>query len=505
MQAAEIGIIFSGAYLEPELTSELGFIPPSFIGLGGEFLIEYQFKLLNCQKVFLILPDDFHLNFSQLELLKKKSINVIKISRHKKFEDVYNEIIPLFHMQSKRIILGDSLFINVEPLNNNTSFYSVHNTSEYYNWKSINSDLVFSGFIQIEKQQDDLKFKDIFDSTLFEEKNYGEWLDFGHVHTFFKSKINFTSTRHFNSVKINNYTTTKSSADHKKMLSEYNWFLKCPIKLKRYIPGVISSCKTSKLTSYEIETILGHTLNDLFVYYNLNNKQWRMILGEVNQYLFDLKSLCSLSTDKNLFDSYFYEKTFKRLCSMTDKYPVSDLNSFTINNYNSVSIYKVLNEIEDHYQLKQVNNSFLSGYIHGDFCFSNMIFDFRSSKLKVYDPKGWDNVNKSQGPFLYEVAKFCHSCLMNYDNVINDEYNVTKLSQNTYKVDCYFSDKCELKELIKSEVLYVHDLKLDDIYYAMFHLFLSMIPLHSDKPDRQIVFLLLSLNCNELYYENCVD
>ena len=29
-------------------------------------------------------------------------------------------------------------------------------------------------------------------------------------------------------------------------------------------------------------------------------------------------------------------------------------------------------------------------FIHGDFCFSNIMFDFRSNRIKTYDPRGID-------------------------------------------------------------------------------------------------------------------
>ncbi|MCW1529060.1 hypothetical protein OLR80_01745, partial [Campylobacter jejuni] len=49
--------------------------------------------------------------------------------------------------------------------------------------------------------------------------------------------------------------------------------------------------------------------------------------------------------------------------------------------------------------------------IHGDFCFSNIMYDFRAGAIKTFDPRGCDFNGKitpcGGGDMILQISSFC--------------------------------------------------------------------------------------------------
>lgn len=75
-------LITSAKYVNPELQSEFGKIPPSFLPLGGKRLYEYQEKLFenHNDKIFLSLPESFKVSKSDKKKLDLLNITILKVA-----------------------------------------------------------------------------------------------------------------------------------------------------------------------------------------------------------------------------------------------------------------------------------------------------------------------------------------------------------------------------------------------------------------------------------------
>jgi len=127
-------------------------------------------------------------------------------------------------------------------------------------------------------------------------------------------------------------------------------------------------------------------------------------------------------------------------------------------------------------------------------CFSNILYDFRSKLIKVIDPRGLvDGQKKSiYGDPRYDIAKLYHSVLGHYDFIISGYYELKQFSD--YELEFSTPNSSELKAmehqffLILSQSLKSNPSNLEIMAITIL-LFLSMLPLHSDRPDRQTAFL----------------
>lgn len=227
-------IITSGRYIDEEMASELGRIPPSFLPVGNRRLYEHQVKLFKSfnQNILLTLPDDFEVPAYDLKWLSDAGVTIKKVARnltlgqslHEALSDIVTGVDPLF------ILFGDTLFSKV---NSSFDFYSVGYQDEYYPWgvvKERNGNILFadgiddvsgeskvlSGLFSFKEASvfiDKLKTKNFsfFDALTcyaknrdFSEQKLVGWLDFGHLHTYFKSKAKRTTERAFNSIEVRN-------------------------------------------------------------------------------------------------------------------------------------------------------------------------------------------------------------------------------------------------------------------------------------------------------------
>ncbi|STM52131.1 capsular polysaccharide [Escherichia coli] len=130
--------------------------------------------------------------------------------------------------------------------------------------------------------------------------------------------------------------------------------------------------------------------------------------------------------------------------------------------------------------------------VHGDFCFSNLLFDSRVSAIKCIDPRGINAHGELTiyGDRRYDLAKLYHSIVGNYDLIISGNYELMN-SGKAGDISFYLDDEyqCNLEKEFKSIVLAGLKYDEDEIIAITIHLFLSMLPLHADRPDRQAAFI----------------
>ena len=127
--------------------------------------------------------------------------------------------------------------------------------------------------------------------------------------------------------------------------------------------------------------------------------------------------------------------------------------------------------------------------IHGDLCFANMMVDNNFSFIKVIDPRGKFGSYDIYGDPKYELAKLFHSVDGKYDYIIKDlfdlEYKDGSISFSIQDKDRDFDLYQVFIGVFKDEI--GDDLKKIELIEAL--LFLSMIPLHGESFEHQLVML----------------
>ena len=130
--------------------------------------------------------------------------------------------------------------------------------------------------------------------------------------------------------------------------------------------------------------------------------------------------------------------------------------------------------------------------MHGDLCFSNILFDKRSRLVRFIDPRGATTEDELYSHPYYDVAKLSHSVLGAYDFVNNGLFEVLVGDDLQLELRVERPPVDTRQELFLQRVAAAgFDPVLMRLYEAS--LFLSMLPLHAEDPRKLLGFVLTAL------------
>jgi hypothetical protein len=288
--------------------------------------------------------------------------------------------------------------------------------------------------------------------------------------------------------------------DKKKIAAESNWIESLPKSMKHYAPAVFNYGEDKNSGFYEIEYYFLPTLSNLFVFGKNEPYIWEEIINACVEYLndeFQFKPLfpkeIALQNNK-----LYLAKTLKRLHDYEMQANISLNVPWVFNGIKTPSLKSIITEVE--LMISKEDTRFAT-LMHGDLCFSNIFYDFKSKSIKVIDPRGVDfGGNLSiYGDFRYDVGKLGHSVLGMYDFIISGMYDYSEKSQ--YDIMLNFeirNDIFHIQEYFKIQRFGGYSLTELSTYPILIHLFLSMLPLHNDNIQRQKAML---ANALRLYIE----
>ena len=510
-------LITSAKYVNPELQSEFGKVPPSFLTLGGKRLYEFQAKLFKKlkEKIVLSLPYGFKLTKFDKDRLSSLGINVLFIPEELNLGEsiIYALNMNLPINDSLKILHGDTYFNYLDNIENSICISKVDSN---YNWTFMVEDNI--PFINITNYNKDelygyivngyfnIKYPYILIQSIMKRgysfleglQEYAKlypfnaiknksWLDFGLVSSYFHSKKEITTERVFNTLVMKNGFVIKSSTFKEKLAGEIYWFNNFPQELSLYIPRFYSD---KDGLSYKTEYLYSNTLAELYVFGNLPSYTWEQIFLSAKRFLTKLHTYETNNTNIN-FD--FKQKTIDRLSEFSKKSNISINREWIYNGNKYPSLIDIIDNIDKYIQIK--SNKFK--FIHGDFCFSNIMYDFKSNEIKTFDPRGIDFKGKVNvyGDERYDFAKLMHSVIGLYDFIIFGFYDC-KIDNYEIKFELYIPENIRFIQEVFLKV-FSHQNR-NDIYAIMIHLFLSMLPLHDDNKNRQEALL---ANVFRLYKE----
>jgi hypothetical protein len=284
------------------------------------------------------------------------------------------------------------------------------------------------------------------------------------------------------------------------MRAEAEWFKSLPYDMRHYAPAVWDSGENTEKGYYEIEYFYNSTLANLWVYGENPLNTWKEIFAACAEFIGDEyahkpQDLGAVAKEN---DSLFVAKTRQRLLRYCEANGVSMDATWHINGKETPCLQSILEELDD---LISKHDTQFASLMHGDMCFSNILYDFKSKSIKVIDPRGLsaDGHISMWGDVRYDVAKLAHSVLGMYDYIIGGRY--TYRQYTAYDTSLAFDTHPvidDIQNYFKQMRFAGYTIDELSVYPIMILLFLSMLPLHADRPDRQNAFL---ANALRLYVE----
>ena len=316
-----------------------------------------------------------------------------------------------------------------------------------------------------------------------------QWIDVGHLDTYHKAKKQFLNVREFNELSVNGDRNRiqKTSERGETLRSEYDWYQRLPEVAKPFAPKIYDYDQDKPML--ELEYVGYPSLRDLYLHGSHGLHLWNSIYDSLFSML---ETFASETTDSELDASLrdmYVEKTRRRLSNVDESGPLWPFfeETVSINGIERPGVDQILTDLEPtlrRYGLLDVEEFTV---IHGDLCFSNVLYDIRSGVIKLIDPRGSFGPHVVYGDQRYDLAKLRHSVVGKYDFVINDLFDAS-IDERSGAVEYTVHTDDSHRE---REVLFDNLLRqnypdwYDQVLLIESLLYLSMVPLHADDTRRQ--------------------
>ena len=340
---------------------------------------------------------------------------------------------------------------------------------------------------KIDKIDGEYQLSSYFNKYRKKDKIYIEkienWEDIGTLDGYLKTNKNNFNCRFFNKLDLDEYGVLHKKSIYEKVTSEMNWFKETQdTDFEKMSPKFYESVKTND--EYGIEYYDYLTLSEYFTFYPLSQYSRTYIFSSLIDKMIKLYKNNEISNKsfEDLLKQILWEKTLNRINEWERK-DLRDMEKIQINDKSYLGVFQVLEKLKDAImKLSNECNNYIS-IIHGDPAFSNILFSPRNMIYKFIDPRGNFGIDTIYGDYRYDIAKLRHCYHGRYDEITNDLFAIR---ENKGKINIKFYKNNEYIDF--DEILKKKDVNIDDIELIEGLLFISMIPLHNDYPDRQVAF-----------------
>jgi len=522
-----VRLIMSGAVVGQELAAEFGPLPPALLPVGVRKLYELQLDTLGSGgeggavgPVWLVLPESFALSPFDAERLAGRQVEVVPIPDGLRLGEAVAYALNAIGAGDApvHILHGDTLIAD-PPVGADDVIVGGQRTSEYA-WAEMELDEegrvialvnagageaghpdwpVAAGYFAFASGLDLLRSLTRMRGDFVGGVNHylaghpvrgfeaETWLDFGHLQTFFQSRLAVTTARAFNTVTIDGLTARKASADSAKIWAETHWLQEAPPDVQVYCARLLGFGAEHGRVFYETEYEFLPVLSELFVHGAIGRAPWLRILASCEAFLHACAAHRGPGSGDAALRSLAADKTLARLEAFARATGFDIEAPLSLAGAPRPSLVAMAERLVPAYDLASGRPETL---MHGDLCFSNLLYDSRVRRIKAIDPRGLVADRPTlYGDLRYDLAKLAHSVVGRYDQIIAGRYRAAghghDFSLEYEEIGCQAWLSGALRDLVVDGV---GGLSLP-VRAVMCSLFLSMLPLHADRPDRQTAFV----------------
>jgi Phosphotransferase enzyme family len=514
-------VITSAAYVDSELQSEFGRLPPAFLPVGNRRLFLRQFAVLQArfpgEAIYLSLPESYAIPHRDVRALQAQAVQVLRVPDGLTLADSVLFSINTIgnYGEGLRILHGDTLIEDLPPA---WDCLCVAESADDYDWHVDQGPdagtRVWCGYFAfhsvgrlakclVAARGAFEKAVSAYDEACYLERVHTEkWSDFGHVNTFYRSRAQITTQRAFNDLAIGDRRVRKTGRPAEKIKAEAQWFGALPPRLRVYAPQLLDHGPVAPDGyGYELEYLCMAPLNELYVHGCNSTAFWSRVFKHLADWLAACQSAVTLSDSQRQVvaeDSrgMLAEKTRARMNAYADGCGLSVSAPTRLNGRALPSLSVILERCIE----AAARVPLVPGVMHGDLCLSNILFDTRSDCIKVIDPRGLNFRGEARlvGDLRYDLAKLAHSVLGLYDYIVADAFDIDEGTGLDFQLRIHADEDAAAIQKLFAGLPLLNGMTARHVAPITVMLFLSMLPLHQDTPRRQRAMLANALRLYEL-------
>ena len=520
-------LVTAAAYVGQELQSGFGRVPPCMLPVGNRPILELQIEVLRAkfpqERLVLSLPANFQCAAGHALTFARHRIETIAVKEGLTLADSVLYVINAMADDSGvlRILHGDTLIFD---LPDGDDVIATGRTQTDYPWEiegaNAREEIVWSGYFSFSSARQLSRCLALSGGNFAAAvHNYdagcklaraevARWLDVGHINTFFAAREQMTTERSFNSIVIADGCVRKTGENQRKIRGEINWLRTVPRMIKLRTPQLVEAGEDEQGRPYYITEYMHLVpLNELFVHSRHSVIFWNSIYGHCEKFFAECRrAFEALPQEVRAVEEARVQveaqqlrvaKTAQRLQEFSRQRGFALDQAWHINGSERPSLWALF-ELAS---ARAAQQPCVPGVLHGDFCFSNILYDSRANAIKVIDPRGvtHDGALSIYGDLAYDVAKLSHSVLGLYDYIMAGLYALEEHGAHrlafSLRIDPWLQP---LQQAYAAQTFLGGQITLRACLPQVILLFLSMLPLHADDERRQLA---LMANAYRLYDE----
>lgn len=301
--------------------------------------------------------------------------------------------------------------------------------------------------------------------------------------------------RHFNEIIYDDYTIRKSSKNKEKIRREFTYWNLLPEQMKFWFVQPFDLKEDATTASYAMERLNVPDMALQWIHGALSPETFNRFLDRA---FYFLRQRPARTIDSHqvlrLRRGLYREKLTTRMAELRQTTHAPQINNLLLaaglgaSGHAFDTLIDRYMAILDRYESRRRDDIAVIG--HGDFCFSNILYEKASSFMRLIDPRGAETVEDLWTDPYYDVAKLSHSILGNYDFINNGLYDLTLTEKLGPQLTLSIASPIEaMQQAFRTRLPEAgFDPALVRIYEAS--LFLSMASLHIDVPTKVTAFLI---------------
>lgn len=321
-----------------------------------------------------------------------------------------------------------------------------------------------------------------------------KWFDCGNLDFLTSSRRRLLQARSFNAIQIDELrgTITKHSEHGEKFLNEINYYRLLPRDIVTFFPRLVDFGLEPKNLFLTLEYYGYPTLSEVWVFEEFESKYWEATFQTLRNIFACFENYPAQLSPKSTFD-FYWNKTLDRLKTFSGQHRdfarLVQANEIKLNGKKIAGWPKIQKQIEA--RVKKLSAKPRGQIIHGDLCFTNILYDPLSRLFKFIDPRGSFGESGIYGDGRYDIAKLLHSLDGGYDFFIHDMFRLERNGENLRLQQFFPASRGAVLEAFAK--IFGNDYDLKEVRTLEGLLFLSMCPLHKDNPSRQVAMFATGL------------
>jgi hypothetical protein len=293
--------------------------------------------------------------------------------------------------------------------------------------------------------------------------------------------------RGFNDVKIDQGGVRKTSGHVAKLMAEAQWLKRVPPRLQPFCAKVLDEGGCADGYSYVTEYRSLPTLAELYLFGRLERAAWSRILDGCKTFMDEARAAAGDCRPVDALGRLAIDKTHARLEEFERKTAFGIHAGNRLNGRPAPSLTHCAETAARLIRGAEARPAIM----HGDFCFTNILYDTDADRILLIDPRGSidDRSPTLCGDGVYDAAKLMHSIAGGYDLILAGRFDGV-FSGHDLQFDMPRSRRQAWLSRLGADVCAGGVAwGSPTVAAVVVTLFLSMLPLHEDDPIRQRAFI----------------